>query len=235
MRRVDHEKWRNWSESHSLDKVVWQAPAIFFFRGRILKNCPETRRGTSQASCFIKGGGIGRHTAAERARIRQGAVRDHLWGVFDTCRAIFGVSPIRAHSVNFVNAIGGRLLHLTMGRKAFVALASKIRQYGWLDVGGNVSSPKHNNSPNSYDLVPNSVQLDQIVLRLEALLTRIRPTTSTGACVEQCSTGPTIAIRSPRGIWTTRYSSTTCSSAAILPSSALVIVLHVAIPRTGGR
>jgi len=43
----------------------------------------------------------------------------------------------------------------------------RIRPYGWIDIGGNYSSSKHDNSPVSYDLVPNSVQLDQIVLRLE--------------------------------------------------------------------
>ena len=42
-----------------------------------------------------------------------------------------------------------------------------IRVYGWVDVGGNVSTSKNSLAPNSYALVPNSVQLDQAVLRIE--------------------------------------------------------------------
>ena len=44
---------------------------------------------------------------------------------------------------------------------------SQIRFYGWVDVGGNISSSKHSNAPTSYYLVPNSVELDQVILRLE--------------------------------------------------------------------
>ena len=44
---------------------------------------------------------------------------------------------------------------------------SRIRIYGWVDVGGNLSSSKNSNAPTSYDLQPNTVQLDQVVLRVE--------------------------------------------------------------------
>lgn len=44
---------------------------------------------------------------------------------------------------------------------------SGIRIYGWVDLGGNLSSSKNSNAPAAYDIVPNSVQLDQLVLRVE--------------------------------------------------------------------
>ena len=44
---------------------------------------------------------------------------------------------------------------------------SGIRIYGWVDVGGNFSSSKHSNAPTSYDIVPNKVELDQAILRIE--------------------------------------------------------------------
>jgi hypothetical protein len=44
---------------------------------------------------------------------------------------------------------------------------SRIRIYGWVDAGGNLSTSKNTNAPTSYDLLPNAVQLDQIVLRVE--------------------------------------------------------------------
>lgn len=43
----------------------------------------------------------------------------------------------------------------------------KIHPYGWIDIGGNYSSSKHSNSPESYNLLPNAIVLDQAVLRLE--------------------------------------------------------------------
>lgn len=44
---------------------------------------------------------------------------------------------------------------------------ARIRFYGWADVGGNLSSSKNSNAPTSYDIVPNTVQLDQIILRIQ--------------------------------------------------------------------
>ncbi len=39
--------------------------------------------------------------------------------------------------------------------------------YGWVDVGGNLSSSKDSNVPLTYNIVPNSAQLDQAILRFE--------------------------------------------------------------------
>ena len=47
---------------------------------------------------------------------------------------------------------------------------NRIRIYGWADLGGNISSSKQSNSPVSYDLIPNQVVLDQLVLRTERVL-----------------------------------------------------------------
>ena len=44
---------------------------------------------------------------------------------------------------------------------------NQIRFYGWVDVGANLSSSKNSNAPTSYDLVPNAVELDQVILRFE--------------------------------------------------------------------
>ena len=44
---------------------------------------------------------------------------------------------------------------------------SRIRFYGWIDVGGNLSTSKNSNAPTAYDLVPNSLQLDQVIFRVE--------------------------------------------------------------------
>jgi hypothetical protein len=47
--------------------------------------------------------------------------------------------------------------------------ASGIQAYGWVDVGGNISSSKlaSGNAPAAYDYQPNNVQLDQAVLYIE--------------------------------------------------------------------
>jgi hypothetical protein len=44
---------------------------------------------------------------------------------------------------------------------------SRVKIYGWADVGGNISSSKHSNAPTSYDLIPNSVALDQLGLKID--------------------------------------------------------------------
>jgi hypothetical protein len=46
---------------------------------------------------------------------------------------------------------------------------SRIKAYGWFNASGNWSTSKNSNTPDSYWIVPNSVQLDQIVFRLERL------------------------------------------------------------------
>jgi Putative beta-barrel porin-2, OmpL-like. bbp2 len=44
---------------------------------------------------------------------------------------------------------------------------SKVQAYGWFNGSGNLSNCKHSNMPDSYWLVPNRVELDQFVFRLE--------------------------------------------------------------------
>ena len=44
---------------------------------------------------------------------------------------------------------------------------NRIKAYGWIDVSGNLSSSKNSNVPESYDLLPNSVALDQLILRFQ--------------------------------------------------------------------
>ncbi|MDB4999254.1 MAG: hypothetical protein JWR76_331 [Mucilaginibacter sp.] len=44
---------------------------------------------------------------------------------------------------------------------------SKVKIYGWVDIGGNFSSSKNSNSPTSYNLVPNAVVLDQAGIKFE--------------------------------------------------------------------
>jgi hypothetical protein len=51
-------------------------------------------------------------------------------------------------------------------QKALGASNGKVKFYGWVDVGGNLSTSKHSNAPESYDLVPNSVQLDQFLIQV---------------------------------------------------------------------
>jgi Putative beta-barrel porin-2, OmpL-like. bbp2 len=45
--------------------------------------------------------------------------------------------------------------------------SERIRTYGWINVSANVSNAKNSNTPDSYWIVPNSVQLDQLVFRME--------------------------------------------------------------------
>jgi hypothetical protein len=47
--------------------------------------------------------------------------------------------------------------------------SSRIKFYGWLDFGYNQSTSTHNNSPVSYDFMPNKAVLDQGVLRVERM------------------------------------------------------------------
>ena len=44
---------------------------------------------------------------------------------------------------------------------------SGIKVYGWVDAGANLSTSKNSNAPTSYDLVPNHVELDQVMLRFQ--------------------------------------------------------------------
>ena len=52
-------------------------------------------------------------------------------------------------------------------QKALGFTQSKVKIYGWVDVGGNLSTSKHSNAPTSYDLVPNAVELDQVGLKFD--------------------------------------------------------------------
>ncbi len=45
--------------------------------------------------------------------------------------------------------------------------SERIRVYGWINVSGNLSTSRNSNTPDSYWIVPNSVQMDQLVLRAE--------------------------------------------------------------------
>src|SRR5262249_40574658 len=44
---------------------------------------------------------------------------------------------------------------------------NRVRVYGWLNASGNWSTSRHSNTPDSYWIVPNSFQLDQLVVRAE--------------------------------------------------------------------
>ncbi len=44
---------------------------------------------------------------------------------------------------------------------------SKVKIYGWADIAGNLSTSKRSNSPASYDLIPNSVVLDQAGIKFD--------------------------------------------------------------------
>lgn len=48
-----------------------------------------------------------------------------------------------------------------------LGLKGRFKIYGWLDFGGNISSSKHSNAPESYDIVPNGVGLDQAIIKIE--------------------------------------------------------------------
>ncbi|OKS84658.1 outer membrane beta-barrel protein [Mucilaginibacter polytrichastri] len=52
-------------------------------------------------------------------------------------------------------------------QKALGLTKTKFRIYGWVDPGANISSSKNSNAPASYDIIPNNVVLDQVVLRME--------------------------------------------------------------------
>ncbi len=52
-------------------------------------------------------------------------------------------------------------------QKALGLTKTRFRFYGWIDPGANLSSSKHSNAPASYDVVPNSVMLDQVGLKFD--------------------------------------------------------------------
>src|ERR1700761_2775770 len=52
-------------------------------------------------------------------------------------------------------------------QKALGITNSRVKIYGWGDVGGNISSSKHSNAPTSYDIIPNSVVLDQVGIKFD--------------------------------------------------------------------
>ncbi|HEX4613371.1 MAG TPA: outer membrane beta-barrel protein, partial [Urbifossiella sp.] len=47
---------------------------------------------------------------------------------------------------------------------------SRIRAYGWVDAGMNYSSSRQSNVPTAYAIVPNRLELDQAILRIERVL-----------------------------------------------------------------
>lgn len=51
--------------------------------------------------------------------------------------------------------------------KALGLSNSRVKIYGWVDVGGDLSTSKHSNAPTSYDLIPNSVFLDQAAIKID--------------------------------------------------------------------
>jgi hypothetical protein len=52
-------------------------------------------------------------------------------------------------------------------QKALGLTKTHLRIYGWVDAGGDISTSKHSNFPTSYDLVPNSVFLDQVGIKFD--------------------------------------------------------------------
>jgi len=46
---------------------------------------------------------------------------------------------------------------------------AKIKVYGWLNPGGDASTSKNSNIPESYAIVPNKLEMDQAVLRIERI------------------------------------------------------------------
>ena len=52
-------------------------------------------------------------------------------------------------------------------QKALFGGGHRLKLYGWINAGANVSTSKKSNIPMAYDVAPNSLQLDQAVLRLE--------------------------------------------------------------------
>ncbi|HEV3143362.1 MAG TPA: outer membrane beta-barrel protein, partial [Gemmataceae bacterium] len=51
---------------------------------------------------------------------------------------------------------------------------SRVKIYGWVNASGNWSTSTNSNTPDSYWIVPNSLQLDQIVLRAERLVDSVQ-------------------------------------------------------------
>ena len=62
-------------------------------------------------------------------------------------------------------------------------LTNGVRVYGWVTVEGNVSTSTRANTPDSYSIRPNNVDMDQAPSASTATWTRSRPTTSTLASV----------------------------------------------------
>lgn len=52
-------------------------------------------------------------------------------------------------------------------QKALGLTKTRFRIYGWIDPGANISTSRHSNAPTSYDIVPNSLVLDQVGLKFE--------------------------------------------------------------------
>jgi hypothetical protein len=49
-------------------------------------------------------------------------------------------------------------------------LTHGIKIYGWIDIGGNLSTSRNSNFPVSYDVFPNTVYLDQALLRFQRVM-----------------------------------------------------------------
>ena len=64
---------------------------------------------------------------------------------------------------------------------AFPALkAQRIKVYGWVNAGFDFSTSNKSNIPESYAIVPNKLELDQAVVRMNAFRTPCKGSTWTG-------------------------------------------------------
>lgn len=52
-------------------------------------------------------------------------------------------------------------------QKALGLTKGHLRIYGWIDASANISSSKHSNAPAAYDISPNTVSLDQAIIKIE--------------------------------------------------------------------
>jgi hypothetical protein len=52
--------------------------------------------------------------------------------------------------------------------------SEKLRLYGWVTAEGNLSTNRHSNTPDSYWIRPNNVDVDQVLIRLERCLDSVQ-------------------------------------------------------------
>ena len=82
---------------------------------------------------------------------------------------------------------------------------SSVKIYGWVDIGANLSSSKNSNAPTSYNIIPNTVVLDQAGIKFDKQPDMAQTDHFDWGFCQQQSMEPTTGIQQVKAILAISY------------------------------